>query len=65
MDRYSFESWMIGRQHELVRAVEERGRLNGWRPQDRLADSLAVQLRMLADRLDGRAAGSTFFSGSL
>jgi hypothetical protein len=65
MDRYSFEHWMLGRQLQLIRTAEERGRLSGWQPQARLADSLATQLRLLADRLDGRAAGPTLFSGSL
>lgn len=53
MDPYSSERWTLERHHEMERAAEDHMRLLGWRPQDRLAELLALQLRRLADRLDG------------
>lgn len=45
---------MRERHEEIVRGAEERSRLDGWEPQERLAARVATQLRRLADRLDGR-----------
>jgi hypothetical protein len=54
MDFYSQERLMRERHEEIVRGAEERARLEGWEPQERLAARVATQLRRLADRLDGR-----------
>ena len=63
MDRYSLELWTLERHQEVARAAEERSRLREWRLQPTLARRLAVQLRQLADRLDGRTT-ITVVSGS-
>jgi len=45
----------MGERHEsIARGAEERSRLEGWEPQERVAARVAPQLRCLADRLDGR-----------
>lgn len=54
MDYYSREALMRERQQAMVRAAEERSRLEGWESQERLAARVAAQLRRLADRIDGR-----------
>jgi len=54
MDFYSQERLMRERHEEIVRGAEERSRLEGWEPQERLAARVATQLRRLADRLDDR-----------
>lgn len=54
MDRYTLETWMLERNRELARLADEHSRLNPWQPQPTLARKVAVRLRNLADRLDGR-----------
>jgi len=63
MDRYSFEQWTLQRHREMVRTAEERARLGSWKVHPTLARRLAVHLRLLADRLDGRTT-ITVVSGS-
>ena len=63
MDRYSLERWTLDRHEAMVHSAEERSRLEAWRPQQTLARQLAVRLRTLADRLDGRTT-ITVVSGS-
>ena len=54
MDYYSREGLMRDRHQAMVRAAEERSRLEGWESQERLAARVAAQLRRLADWIDGR-----------
>jgi hypothetical protein len=54
MNMYTEEICMLDRQHEIVRAAEERSRLDGWQSRGRMAERVAAQLRRLADRIDGR-----------
>ena len=63
MDRYSLERWTLERHRHMVRKAEERARLRSWAPRPTLARRLAVHLRLLADRLDGRTT-ITVVSGS-
>jgi hypothetical protein len=63
MDRYSLERWTLERHRDMVRTAEERARLRSWAPRRPLARRLAVHLRLLADRLDGRTT-ITVVSGS-
>jgi len=63
MDRYSFEQWTLQRHREMVRTAEEKARLGSWKVHPTLARRLAVHLRLLADRLDGRTT-ITVVSGS-
>jgi hypothetical protein len=63
MDRYSLERWTLERHRHMARTAEERMRLRSWRPQPTLGRRLAVHLRLLADRLDGRTT-ITVVSGS-
>jgi hypothetical protein len=56
MDRYSWERWTLEQHHEMARNAEERARLAVETSQATLADRLAVRLRLLADRLDGRTS---------
>lgn len=63
MDRYSFESWMLDRHRELARRADEHSRLHPWQRQPSVARMVAVRLRHLADRLDGRTT-ITVVSGS-
>jgi hypothetical protein len=65
MDHYSPETWMLDRHREMAEGAEARMRERGWRSQTRLAELLAVRLRLLADRLDGTERPSfTVVSGS-
>jgi len=63
MDRYSLENWMLDRHRELSRRADEHSRLHAWRPRPSMARLVAVRLRNLADRLDGRTT-ITVVSGS-
>ncbi|HET9410678.1 MAG TPA: hypothetical protein VFO75_02230 [Candidatus Dormibacteraeota bacterium] len=63
MDRYSLERWTLERHHQMVRTAEDRARLRSWKLHPTLARRLAVHLRLLADRLDGRTT-ITVVSGS-
>ncbi len=63
MNWYSWEHEMRGRHRDMVRAAEQRSRLSPDEPQAPFADRLAVRLRLLADRLDGRTS-LTVVSGS-
>jgi hypothetical protein len=63
MDRYSLERWTLERHRSMARSAEERSRLHAWQPHPSLARRLAVHLRLLADRLDGRTT-ITVVSGS-
>ncbi len=54
MDSYSHERWIMERHHAVIRAAEERSRLEGWQSNGRLAERVASRLRRLADRIDGR-----------
>jgi len=54
MDFYVQERWLLDRHDAMIQAAEERSRLEGWQPQERLAERVAGQLRRLADRVDGR-----------
>ena len=53
MDAYSHERWMLERHQAMIRAAEARSRLLGARRAERVSPWLAVQLRRLADRLEG------------
>jgi hypothetical protein len=53
MDLYTLERWTLERHHEQVGAAEENNRVRGWTLRPRVAELLAVNLRRLADRLDG------------
>ena len=44
------------RQEDEIRAADVRARVAGWRVRPGLAERVAVRLRRLADRIDGRAA---------
>jgi len=48
------ERWLLDRHDAMILAAEERSRLEGWQPQERLAERVAGHLRRLADRIDGR-----------
>jgi len=37
----------------MIRSAEERSRLDGWQPRERLAERVAARLRRLADRIEG------------
>jgi len=50
---YSQERWLLDRHHEMIRSVEERSRMEGWQPRERLAERVAARLRRLADRIEG------------
>ena len=50
---YSQERWLLDRHHEMIRRAEERSRLEGWQPRERLAERIAARLRRLADRIEG------------
>lgn len=50
---YSQERWLLDRHAEMVRGAEERARLEGWQPRERLAERVAARLRRLADRIEG------------
>jgi hypothetical protein len=63
MDRYSMEAWMLNRQRELERRADEHSRLHPWRRRRSVSRLVAVRLRHLADRLDGRTT-ITVVSGS-
>lgn len=63
MDRYSLEAWMLERQHALERRADGYARLHPWQRRPSLARLVAVRLRNLADRLDGRTT-ITVVSGS-
>jgi len=63
MDRYSWELWILERHRHIARRAEAQTRLRGWRVQATLARRMAVHLRELADRLDGRTT-ITVVSGS-
>lgn len=63
MDRYSFEAWMLDRHHDLGRRADRHARLRPWRRQPTVARMVAVRLRSLADRIDGRTT-ITVVSGS-
>ena len=63
MDRYSLERWALERHQDMVRTAEETARLRSWQVHPTLARRLAVHLRLLADRLDGRTT-ITVVSGS-
>lgn len=54
MEMYSHEIQMRVRNQEIIRAAEAGARLEGWQPPDGFAERLAMSLRRLADRLDGR-----------
>ena len=56
MDLYTLEHWTLDRHHERVASAEETMRLRAWALQPRVAELLALNLRRLADRLDGRGA---------
>ena len=53
MDLYSQETWLLDRHDEMIRSAEERSRLEGWQPRERLAERVASRLRRLADRIEG------------
>jgi len=53
MDLYSQERWLLDRHDEMIRSAEERSRLEGWQPRERLAERVASRLRRLADRIEG------------
>jgi hypothetical protein len=63
MDMYSVELWILERHRHMARKAEEHTRLQGWRVQPTLARRIAVRLRQLADRMDGRTT-ITVVSGS-
>lgn len=63
MNRYSLELWTLERHRHMARTAEERARLRSWSRQPTLARRLAVHLRLVADRLDGRTT-ITVVSGS-
>ena len=63
MDRYSLERWTLERHEDMVRTAEQTARLRSWSVHPSLARRLAVHLRLLADRLDGRTT-ITVVSGS-
>ena len=50
---YSQERWLLDRHEEMIRSAEERSRLDGWQPRERLAERVAARLRRLADRIEG------------
>lgn len=54
MDMFSQERWLLDRHQAMIESAEERSRLEGWLPEERLAERVATQLRRLADRIDGR-----------
>jgi hypothetical protein len=47
------ERWLLDRHDELIRSAEERSRLEGWQPRERMAERVAARLRRLADRIEG------------
>jgi hypothetical protein len=53
VNMYSQERWLLDRHYEMVRSAEERSRLEGWQPRERLAERVAARLRRLADRIEG------------
>lgn len=63
MDRYSYELWMLDRHHEVARRAAAHARLHPWQRRRQLSRLIAVRLRNLADRLDGRTT-ITVVSGS-
>jgi len=63
MDSYSWERLTLERHREMAKTAENRARLVVEAPYETLADRLAVHLRRLADRLDGRTS-LTVVSGS-
>jgi hypothetical protein len=63
MDRYSLEGWMLDRQREVERNADEYSHLHPWHRRRSVARVVAVRLRHLADRLDGRTT-ITVVSGS-
>jgi hypothetical protein len=50
---YLQERWLLDRHDELIRSAEERSRLEGWQPRERMAERVAARLRRLADRIEG------------
>jgi len=50
---YSQERWLLDRHEEMIKGADERSRLDGWQPQERLAERVAAHLRRLADRIEG------------
>jgi len=56
MDLYTLEHWTLERHHERVASADETVRLSAWALQPRVAELLALNLRRLADKLDGRGA---------
>jgi len=57
------ELWILERHRHMARKAEAQTRLRSWRVQATLARRMAVHLRELADRLDGRTT-ITVVSGS-
>jgi hypothetical protein len=55
MDLYTLEHWTLEQHRERVAAADETVRRRAWTLQPRVAELLALNLRRLADRLDGRA----------
>jgi hypothetical protein len=53
MDPYTWERWIIERHESMAQVAETRSRLDGWRSRKRFAERLALELRRLADRIDG------------
>lgn len=55
MDMYFREKWLFDQHKAMVREAEELSRLEGWEPGERLSTRIAMQLRRLADRIDGQS----------
>jgi hypothetical protein len=53
MDQYTWERWIVERHESMAKVAETRSRLDGWRSRERFAERLALELRRLADRIDG------------
>ncbi len=53
MNFYAQERWLLNRHEAMIRNAEERSRLDGWQPRERLAERVAARLRRIADRIDG------------
>ncbi len=61
---YAEERWLLDRHEAMIRNAEERTRLDGWQPRERLAERIAARLRRLADRIEGeKAAGFRIYTG--
>ncbi len=58
MDRYTAERWVLESHAAMIRTAEARARLTATRQPEPVSSWLAVQLRRLADRLDGRPQNS-------